>query len=153
MCIRCRLTLQLGVLKGHFLWISGHVIPAEHLLAVALDRGPSGKELDFTYQSRGSTELVKTTGRRKDTSKKMIWFYIQDIFWCRTSLVTVFLPWYCWIAWPTQVKILPRFVRHFVLKLTGSVVINLSSCISCDWKYTVVKFYPITSAGRSGARL
>ncbi|KAK2552603.1 ATP-dependent DNA helicase DDX11 [Acropora cervicornis] len=48
----------------------GHVIPAEHLLAVALDRGPSGKELDFTYQSRGSTELVKTTGRRKDTSKK-----------------------------------------------------------------------------------
>ncbi|XP_015764669.1 PREDICTED: putative ATP-dependent RNA helicase DDX11-like protein 8 [Acropora digitifera] len=41
----------------------GHVIPAEHLLAVALDRGPSGKELDFTYQSRGSTELKDELGR------------------------------------------------------------------------------------------
>ncbi|PFX19231.1 putative ATP-dependent RNA helicase DDX11 [Stylophora pistillata] len=34
-----------------------HVIPAEHLLAVALDKGPSGKDLDFTYQSRDSKQL------------------------------------------------------------------------------------------------
>ena len=40
------------------LHVAGHVIPAEHLLSVALDRGPSGQELDFTYQSRESTELV-----------------------------------------------------------------------------------------------
>lgn len=32
-------------------------------MAVALDRGPSGKELDFTYQSRGSTELKDELGR------------------------------------------------------------------------------------------
>ncbi|RMX40284.1 hypothetical protein pdam_00008730, partial [Pocillopora damicornis] len=36
----------------------GHVIPADHLLAVALDKGPSGKDLDFTYQSRDSEKLV-----------------------------------------------------------------------------------------------
>ena len=39
--------------------VLGHVIPAEHLLSVALDRGPSGKELDFTYQSRDSAQLVR----------------------------------------------------------------------------------------------
>ncbi|XP_068701537.1 ATP-dependent DNA helicase DDX11-like [Montipora foliosa] len=41
----------------------GHVIPAEHLLAVALDRGPSGKELDFTFQSRDCSELKDELGR------------------------------------------------------------------------------------------
>ncbi|XP_078369659.1 ATP-dependent DNA helicase DDX11-like isoform X2 [Oculina patagonica] len=41
----------------------GHVIPAEHLLAVALDRGPSGRELDFTYQSRDSAQLKEELGR------------------------------------------------------------------------------------------
>ena len=34
------------------------MIPADHLLAVALDKGPSGKDLDFTYQSRDSEKLV-----------------------------------------------------------------------------------------------
>ena len=37
---------------------TGHVIPPEHLLAVALEKGPSGMELDFTYQSRDSPQLV-----------------------------------------------------------------------------------------------
>lgn len=41
-------------------FLLGHVIPAEHLISVALDRGPAGKELDFTYQSRNSAELVRT---------------------------------------------------------------------------------------------
>ena len=45
--------------KQHSLFIfSGHVIPADHLLTVALDKGPSGKDLDFTYQSRDSEKLV-----------------------------------------------------------------------------------------------
>ena len=46
-----------SIIHGPF---SGHVIPAEHLLSVALDRGPAGKELDFTYQSRDSAQLVRT---------------------------------------------------------------------------------------------
>ncbi|KAJ7323127.1 DEAD H (Asp-Glu-Ala-Asp His) box helicase 11 [Desmophyllum pertusum] len=41
----------------------GHVIPAENLLSVALDKGPSGKELDFTYQSRDSPQLKEELGR------------------------------------------------------------------------------------------
>ncbi|CAH3126080.1 unnamed protein product [Pocillopora meandrina] len=41
----------------------GHVIPADHLLTVALDKGPSGKDLDFTYQSRDSEKLKEELGR------------------------------------------------------------------------------------------
>lgn len=37
----------------------GHVIPRENLLAVALARGSSGQELDFTYQSRERTDMVR----------------------------------------------------------------------------------------------
>ena len=47
----------MGYERSLFIY-SGHVIPAEHLLAVALDKGPSGKDLDFTYQSRDSKQLV-----------------------------------------------------------------------------------------------
>ena len=39
--------------------------PAEHFLSVALDSGPEGKELDFTYQSRDSAELVRTFRKRQ----------------------------------------------------------------------------------------
>jgi len=38
--------------------ISGHVIPPDQLLPVALARGPSGLQLDFTYQSRATRETV-----------------------------------------------------------------------------------------------
>ena len=53
----CDVFMVKSIFHGPF---SGHVIPAEHLLSVALDRGPAGKELDFTYQSRDSAELVRT---------------------------------------------------------------------------------------------
>ena len=62
--ILCSLFINKGLSRarllrpGSTLIFTGHVIPAEHLLAVALDRGPSGKELDFTYQSRDSAQLV-----------------------------------------------------------------------------------------------
>lgn len=36
------------------------MIPNEHLLVVALDKGPSGVQLDFTYQARESPQLVST---------------------------------------------------------------------------------------------
>ena len=42
------------------LTFSGHVIPAENLLSVALDKGPAGKEFDFTFQSRDSPDLVRS---------------------------------------------------------------------------------------------
>ncbi|XP_073254508.1 ATP-dependent DNA helicase DDX11-like [Porites lutea] len=41
----------------------GHVIPAENLLSVALDKGPAGKEFDFTFQSRDSPDLKEELGR------------------------------------------------------------------------------------------
>ncbi|CAH3188057.1 unnamed protein product, partial [Porites evermanni] len=41
----------------------GHVIPAENLLSVALDKGPAGKEFDFTFQSRDSPDLKDELGR------------------------------------------------------------------------------------------
>ena len=36
----------------------GHVIARENFLAVALDKGPSGLNLDFSYQMRDSPQLV-----------------------------------------------------------------------------------------------
>ncbi|KAI0237636.1 ATP-dependent DNA helicase DDX11 [Lamellibrachia satsuma] len=41
----------------------GHVIPSEQLLPVAMARGPSGHELDFTYQSRDTPQMMQELGR------------------------------------------------------------------------------------------
>lgn len=41
----------------------GHVIPSEQLLPVAMARGPSGHELDFTYQSRDTPQMMHELGR------------------------------------------------------------------------------------------
>ncbi|XP_031550335.1 ATP-dependent DNA helicase DDX11-like [Actinia tenebrosa] len=41
----------------------GHVISPEQLLTIALGKGPSGLELDFTYQSRDSPQLIEECGR------------------------------------------------------------------------------------------
>ncbi|XP_048589126.1 ATP-dependent DNA helicase DDX11 [Nematostella vectensis] len=41
----------------------GHVIKPEHLLAIALDKGPSGTSLDFTYQTRDTPQLIEECGR------------------------------------------------------------------------------------------
>lgn len=42
-----------------FVLFKGHVIPKDHLLAIALTKGPSGVELDFTYQSRDCKKMVR----------------------------------------------------------------------------------------------
>ncbi|XP_061917203.1 ATP-dependent DNA helicase DDX11 isoform X1 [Entelurus aequoreus] len=41
----------------------GHVIPPENLLPIVLCSGPSGQELDFTFQNRDSPRMMDETGR------------------------------------------------------------------------------------------
>ncbi|PSN32822.1 ATP-dependent DNA helicase DDX11 [Blattella germanica] len=41
----------------------GHVIPPENILPIALATGPSGKELDFSYQSRANVATLNELGR------------------------------------------------------------------------------------------
>ncbi|XP_026167802.1 ATP-dependent DNA helicase DDX11 isoform X1 [Mastacembelus armatus] len=41
----------------------GHVIPAENILPLVLCSGPSGQELDFTFQNRDSPHMMDETGR------------------------------------------------------------------------------------------
>ena len=38
--------------------LTGHVISADQLLPIALATGPTGVQLDFTYQSRNKPALV-----------------------------------------------------------------------------------------------
>ncbi|KAK3108683.1 hypothetical protein FSP39_013288 [Pinctada imbricata] len=40
----------------------GHVIPTDHLLAVSMATGPTGLDLDFTYQSRDNPKLLNELG-------------------------------------------------------------------------------------------
>ncbi|KAM7396648.1 hypothetical protein PAMP_019674 [Pampus punctatissimus] len=41
----------------------GHVIPPENILPIVLCSGPSGQELDFTFQNRDSPRMMDETGR------------------------------------------------------------------------------------------
>ncbi|XP_037538797.1 ATP-dependent DNA helicase DDX11 [Nematolebias whitei] len=41
----------------------GHVIPPENILPLVLCAGPSGQELDFTFQNRDSPRMMDETGR------------------------------------------------------------------------------------------
>ncbi|KAM9755051.1 ATP-dependent DNA helicase DDX11 [Menidia menidia] len=41
----------------------GHVIPPESILPIVLCSGPSGQELDFTFQNRDSPRMMDETGR------------------------------------------------------------------------------------------
>ncbi|CAJ1056797.1 ATP-dependent DNA helicase DDX11 [Xyrichtys novacula] len=41
----------------------GHVIPPENILPLVLCSGPSGQELDFTFQKRDSPHMMDETGR------------------------------------------------------------------------------------------
>ncbi|XP_022086709.1 ATP-dependent DNA helicase DDX11-like [Acanthaster planci] len=53
-----------GVDEGRIVEFScGHVIPPEQLLPIALAKGPSGVELDFTYQSRDLPKMMDEVGR------------------------------------------------------------------------------------------
>lgn len=47
----------------------GHVIPASNLQCLVIGKGPSGRELHFTYKDRGSEVLV----RRTPTSDPYLW--------------------------------------------------------------------------------
>ena len=38
----------------------GHVIPPENILPITLAAGPSGKQLDFSYQSRTMPAMVSS---------------------------------------------------------------------------------------------
>lgn len=40
----------------------GHVIPDDHLLPIALASGPSGREMDFTYQHRDKPQTLQELG-------------------------------------------------------------------------------------------
>ncbi|KAG7332962.1 hypothetical protein KOW79_003097 [Hemibagrus wyckioides] len=41
----------------------GHVIPPENILPIILCSGPSGKELEFTFQTRDTPQMMEETGR------------------------------------------------------------------------------------------
>ncbi|XP_075998011.1 ATP-dependent DNA helicase DDX11 [Genypterus blacodes] len=41
----------------------GHVIPPENILPIVLNAGPSGQELDFTFQNRDTPRMMDETGR------------------------------------------------------------------------------------------
>lgn len=42
-------------------YASGHVIPPENILPIILCIGPSGKELEFTFQTRDTPQMVQHT--------------------------------------------------------------------------------------------
>ena len=57
-CVEWDVKPQLSQWINH--WFAGHVIPPDQLLPIALARGSSGLQLDFTYQSRATPEMVDT---------------------------------------------------------------------------------------------
>lgn len=36
----------------------GHVVPSDHILPLIMCSGPTGKQLDFSYQERTTTKMV-----------------------------------------------------------------------------------------------
>jgi len=50
----------------------GHVVPPEHVLALALAKGPSGKPLKFTFQSRTNTDTIDELGRTINNISKLV---------------------------------------------------------------------------------
>ncbi|XP_038124814.1 ATP-dependent DNA helicase DDX11 [Cyprinodon tularosa] len=58
------LLLSAGVKEERITEFScGHVIPPENILPLVLCAGPSGQELDFTFQNRDSPRMMDETGR------------------------------------------------------------------------------------------
>ncbi|XP_047451744.1 ATP-dependent DNA helicase DDX11 isoform X1 [Mugil cephalus] len=58
------LLFSAGVGKERIVEFScGHVIPPENILPLVLCSGPSGQELDFTFQNRDSPRMMDETGR------------------------------------------------------------------------------------------
>ncbi|XP_035381632.1 ATP-dependent DNA helicase DDX11 [Electrophorus electricus] len=59
-----QLLLSAGVSEERIAEFScGHVIPPENILPVVLCVGPSGQELEFTFQTRETPQMMEETGR------------------------------------------------------------------------------------------
>ncbi|KAK2848365.1 hypothetical protein Q7C36_010047 [Tachysurus vachellii] len=59
-----QLLLSAGVPNERITQFScGHVIPPENILPIILCTGPSGKELEFTFQTRDTPQMMEETGR------------------------------------------------------------------------------------------
>ncbi|KAI4902620.1 hypothetical protein NFI96_032937 [Prochilodus magdalenae] len=59
-----QLLLSAGVSEERISEFScGHVIPPENILPIVLCAGPSGKELEFTFQTRDTPQMMEETGR------------------------------------------------------------------------------------------
>ncbi|XP_062861295.1 ATP-dependent DNA helicase DDX11 [Trichomycterus rosablanca] len=59
-----QLLLSAGVSKERIAEFScGHVIPPENILPILLCAGPSGQELEFTFQTRDTPQMMEETGR------------------------------------------------------------------------------------------
>lgn len=44
-----------------YVCLAGHVIPPENILPIVLCSGPSGQELEFTFQNRDTPHMVTYT--------------------------------------------------------------------------------------------
>ncbi|KAG9337298.1 hypothetical protein JZ751_028866 [Albula glossodonta] len=61
---RDQLLLSAGVGEDRISEFScGHVIPAENILPIILCSGPSGQQLEFTFQNRDTPQMMDETGR------------------------------------------------------------------------------------------
>ncbi|XP_053356497.1 ATP-dependent DNA helicase DDX11 isoform X1 [Clarias gariepinus] len=59
-----QLLLSAGVSSERIAEFScGHVIPPENILPIILCTGPSGQELEFTFQTRDTPQMMEETGR------------------------------------------------------------------------------------------
>lgn len=69
----------------------GHVIPPENILPLVLCSGPSGQELDFTFQNRDSPRMVT------DTHMPVLFLLSScyNIFSCSSMHYCIFVP-ICW---------------------------------------------------------
>ncbi|XP_051953705.1 ATP-dependent DNA helicase DDX11 [Xyrauchen texanus] len=59
-----QLLFSAGVTEDRILEFScGHVIPPENILPIVLCAGPSGQQLEFTFQTRDTPQMMEETGR------------------------------------------------------------------------------------------
>uniref|UniRef100_A0A671KL39 ATP-dependent DNA helicase DDX11 n=1 Tax=Sinocyclocheilus anshuiensis TaxID=1608454 RepID=A0A671KL39_9TELE len=59
-----QLLFSAGVTEDSILEFScGHVIPPENILPIVLCAGPSGQQLEFTFQTRDTPQMMEETGR------------------------------------------------------------------------------------------
>ncbi|KAL1265124.1 hypothetical protein QQF64_003151 [Cirrhinus molitorella] len=59
-----QLLFSAGVTEERILEFScGHVIPPENILPIVLCAGPSGQQLEFTFQTRDTPQMMEETGR------------------------------------------------------------------------------------------